>query len=453
MDPISILGSLYSISTIILNFIASHAELSESVTTLRPTIQRISTIVLQLQNQGVHHKWEGSVVEAFRGLAEALAKTREHLVQLEGGLEAGKRKGAAALGQGGGKVMIKKVVNFLRPADVVKTLQKDERQLTNQLVLVLFAITAQSFFDKKDTSGRGEAGVRAMEEDVVLSGVGNQEIREFWRNYVGAKVVCVPASAFIVSLKTWYASGLPESTCQHLLLRLDEYAVGGITPSSLEGLAGDQSLREVIDGFKRLNEEKMSLDIKKPLPAPSDRSPRRAIGSPLPPYSEYPDMPLIVWVDDNPQNNTLEVRFARSLGITVVELTSTALAKAWFEANEEYIRMNDTPARIRVISDNARYESSVPLPVPAGWAEQRNSTGNLQYLNLSAGEQILRYLRGRQYRMPVLVYCGYSIPSTDYVLRYEAAGSTNASTVVKNYCRELACGNTEDGKWKKFRAE
>jgi hypothetical protein len=43
--------------------------------------------------------------------------------------------------------------------------------------------------------------------------------------------------------------------------------------------------------------------------------------------------PLIVWVDDCPENNTIEVSFARTKGITVLELTSTALAKAWIEAN------------------------------------------------------------------------------------------------------------------------
>ena len=43
--------------------------------------------------------------------------------------------------------------------------------------------------------------------------------------------------------------------------------------------------------------------------------------------------PLIVWVDDNKQNNADLVAYARSRGITVIEILSTASAKAWIEAN------------------------------------------------------------------------------------------------------------------------
>jgi len=44
--------------------------------------------------------------------------------------------------------------------------------------------------------------------------------------------------------------------------------------------------------------------------------------------------PVIVWVDDNPPNNVEPVAYARSRGVTVVELLSTASAKAWIEANQ-----------------------------------------------------------------------------------------------------------------------
>jgi hypothetical protein len=42
-------------------------------------------------------------------------------------------------------------------------------------------------------------------------------------------------------------------------------------------------------------------------------------------------LPLLVWIDDNPINNTSEVSYALELGINVIQVTSTALAKAWIE--------------------------------------------------------------------------------------------------------------------------
>ena len=44
-------------------------------------------------------------------------------------------------------------------------------------------------------------------------------------------------------------------------------------------------------------------------------------------------LPLIVWIDDNRDNNGTLVSFARRKGITVIELPSTASAKAWVAEN------------------------------------------------------------------------------------------------------------------------
>jgi hypothetical protein len=45
-------------------------------------------------------------------------------------------------------------------------------------------------------------------------------------------------------------------------------------------------------------------------------------------------LPLLVWIDDRPENNYLEVEQATIKGIQVIELPSTAAAKAWVEENE-----------------------------------------------------------------------------------------------------------------------
>ncbi len=57
---------------------------------------------------------------------------------------------------------------------------------------------------------------------------------------------------------------------------------------------------------------------------------------------------------------------------------------------------------------------------------------------MSAGESILRYLRGHGYQAPVLVYCGQSMPLTKYVLAYSHAASTCRQAVTRAFIDRLA---------------
>jgi len=165
--------------------------------------------------------------------------------------------------------------------------------------------------------------------------------------------------------------------------------------------------------------------------------------------------PLLVWIDDRPENNAYEVAQARETGIYVIEMTSTAMAKAWVDANlcesissfffplkystvanrTAFLRNNDHPSRLRFISDNVRLETT---------------PGAGTYLNPTAGECFLRYLRGRFFISPVLIYTGLSIGSTRYVESYDAAGSTTLAEVALEYIENLAAGKDDDTKWRGF---
>lgn len=91
---------------------------------------------------------------------------------------------------------------------------------------------------------------------------------------------------------------------------------------------------------------------------------------------------------------------------------------------------------IQYITDNARWEAG--------------SGGGLS-LNMSAGETILRYLRGRNLKAPVLVYCGGSIPLTTYVMEYSCAGSTCDMFVCRSFIMQLASSvDEEKGFWTSF---
>jgi len=52
--------------------------------------------------------------------------------------------------------------------------------------------------------------------------------------------------------------------------------------------------------------------------------------------------PLLIWVDDDPKNNAFKVDFAQRMGINVIQLTSTAIAKAWIAENAGAHKLSDT---------------------------------------------------------------------------------------------------------------
>jgi len=113
----------------------------------------------------------------------------------------------------------------------------------------------------------------------------------------------------------------------------------------------------------------------------------------------------------------------------------------------EFLRGNDTASRVRFISDNIRFEVD-PTQKPH---EKKNIVKRFS-LGVSAGENIIQYLRGRLYSVPVLVYCGRSINTTQYVLSYKGAGSTIRMDVVRDYMYALAKGLSDDNGWKMFKA-
>ena len=91
--------------------------------------------------------------------------------------------------------------------------------------------------------------------------------------------------------------------------------------------------------------------------------------------------------------------------------------------------------RVRFISDNVRLE---------------RTPGAGTYLNPTAGETFLRYLRGRFIASPVLIYTGQSITSTRYVQGYAAAGSTVSPRQALMYIVNLAGGKDNDAEWRGF---
>lgn len=155
-----------------------------------------------------------------------------------------------------------------------------------------------------------------------------------------------------------------------------------------------------------------------------------------------------MWIDDNIENISYDIERAQEMGVHVIHLTSTAIAKAWIEenhgeiiylyqrptmrtntTNSGFLKANDKGSHIRIISDNVRLESMA---------------SNGPYLNPFAGQNILRFMRGRLLAAPVLIYAGLSIRSTGFVTEFTAASSTSDQRVCQQYISSLAARVDDD---------
>lgn len=132
------------------------------------------------------------------------------------------------------------------------------------------------------------------------------------------------------ALKKWFKVPLEDSVCESIVCRLDEYNIGGINITALDEFAGFKSLRVQIALYRQVGGPHPSGPKDSVTSVSSgQQSPEKTSGT----ISHPPGEKLLVWVDDNPGNNVRFVEFARSIGIKVYELPSTAVAKVWIDQN------------------------------------------------------------------------------------------------------------------------
>ncbi|KAF5371981.1 hypothetical protein D9615_008041 [Tricholomella constricta] len=389
MDVVSSIQSLCTLAASILIWIDQTREKEETLVAISGTVARISSILTPFQNAT---NIDPMLVDAFMGLGDILSRTKEHLF---------------AHGKQRRRSSINGAIAFLMPAQVTKLLNQDEQQLTHQLTVILFALATISFFRTHYPLTPKSA------ECFAVRSAQHEDVLEFWRDYLGAKVLYARTDRFSDALRLCFGDWLSEAARRRLALRLDEFRVGGVAISSLERFVGDGSLEQAIHKFKAFDSLPSAVETR------SDSK-----------------LPLLIWVDDNPSNNVQEVTFARTNGVNVLEFTSTALVKLWIQENEEFLRENDTAGSIRFISDTARLET-----------DSGGGADSSVFFNITAGENIARYLRGHLYRAPVLIFCGAGIIHTQYVESYEATGSTCHSTVVRNYIAALSDRREDDKSW------
>ncbi|KAJ3513806.1 hypothetical protein NLJ89_g2744 [Agrocybe chaxingu] len=375
MEVVSVALTVCTICKAIETWIDLRAEKEEIIKQISSTVLQIHNILLPFASTEFKGTGEKELSNCIRSVGDVLQRTKEHLV-----VWVFKRS--------------RKIVAFLNPAALVKMLKDDERQLNNQLIILLTSVAVVGYFRDHAKEAAQISPVLAPPAYSIdpLGELSDAQAQEFWRGYIGTKasvvvITFVEPALFSYRLIMWYDGELSKEACDRMIMLLDEYNAGD--DACIAALPGHDDLRT----------------------------------------------PLLIWIDDEPENVEYEVEEARSKGIQVIELSSTAVAKAWVEANAAFLRENDDGSGVRFISDNVRLEES---------------SDTRSFLNPYAGESFLRYLRGRSFKAPVLIYAGMSMPSTQYVNEYEAAGSTASSSLVLSYISDLAVGGNNVDNWRGF---
>ncbi|KAF8159153.1 hypothetical protein B0H34DRAFT_391779 [Crassisporium funariophilum] len=397
MEVLSVVSAVCVLCKAIMTWVDEREERNTTIREISSIITQIHSILSPLSDEELRRREQTHLTESIRQVADTLRRTQDHLL-----VWSYKRS--------------RRIAAFINPAKVIKDLRRDAEVLDRQLMILLTSISVAGYIREHSRSLQTDPMPSCSEKAVLPENMSpamsdNTEAREFWNDYIGAKIVFVPIDLFYTRLCTWYNATIDRRVFAKITMRLDEYDSGGILSHNFWNALGQGSLKQFIEEYKQ--------DL---LVSYED-------AAALSTEDENLKTPVLVWIDDNPSNNQYEVAYATQMGVSVIQLTSTAVAKAWVQANTAFLRANNGTSRVRFISDNHRWEK------------------NSMDLNPSAGETFLRFLRGRLFEAPVLIYTYESLPSTQYVDQFRMAGSTRNIDICIQYITDLATGRSGDNLW------
>ncbi|EAU80952.1 hypothetical protein CC1G_03128 [Coprinopsis cinerea okayama7 len=289
-------------------------------------------------------------------------------------------------------------------------------------------------------TGRGGKPRQTSTNSTTKLDSSESDVDMFWDICVGQDFLVTSPAEFLTGLRCWIRRDLDEFTCAALLMALDPDGLGPITRKSVLAEVRHLSLKDYVlqskcpDPIRTSSPIPFDNDSDDTATLADDNSDAETVVEGMDPDDFAEDtilQPTLVWIDDRMSNNQQEISYAESLGIQVITLPSSSVARFWIEQNEPSLRKLDSTNNLSFITDNARWEGPAP--------SASHSPDHL-FLNLSAGESILRFARAKRLRCPVLVYCGASIVVTDYVKLYNRAASTQSSDVCKRFIESLGLG-------------
>ncbi|CAA7270690.1 unnamed protein product [Cyclocybe aegerita] len=230
------------------------------------------------------------------------------------------------------------------------------------------------------------------------------EASQFWKCYIGDETEFADSEDFCEVLSLWLDEPLSDLACRRLLLRLDEHSTGYISFSTFQEFIRNGNLRETVHLF-----------------------------------TADPHLPLLVWIDDDITGNIHKLLDVSAEHTTVVQLVSTAAAKAWVNVNHDFLKKYDDPAHIRFTSNQI--------------LEERNDY-HVKVTNDQAGLQITSHIRDIGIKAPILIYTTKAnIGLTRYVEDYDMVGSLGGNSLIFHaFVAALAGGRKDDSRWIRYNA-
>jgi hypothetical protein len=163
VDPISVLTLAMTTGLAIKNWIEARGEKEETLANMSETVSRLSHILDILQPKVESQSDNTLLTLEVLQLGSILTKTLEHL-------SVWKPR----------KLNMKRVINFVKPTTVTLILQADERRISQQVIMILFALSITSY-------------IKGMNNDQAkpnaLKWIRNLEVAHFWDSYVGREVI------------------------------------------------------------------------------------------------------------------------------------------------------------------------------------------------------------------------------------------------------------------------
>lgn len=176
MEVISVALTVCTLCKAIESWVDQHAKTEATITQISATVIQIRHILSPFASADFKGTGEAQLCDCIRSVGDVLQRTKEHLLAWSY-----KRS--------------QKIVAFLNPAALIKQLRDDERQLSNQLILLLTSVAVVGYFrdHAKDAPRIG------LPDDVgPLADLKDPQAAEFWRDYLGVKVrlnICLPPRA------------------------------------------------------------------------------------------------------------------------------------------------------------------------------------------------------------------------------------------------------------------
>ena len=157
-------------------WIDEQAQKESLLSQIASSVLQIHNILQPFASAEFKGKGEAQLSDSIRSIGDVLQRTKEHLVVWKS-----KRS--------------QKLVAFLNPAALLAQLRDDEMQLNRQLIILLTSIAVVGYFrdhatpaDRHLLEGQPPHYNRDKDQFGPLEQLDDVGAREFWRDYIGAKV-------------------------------------------------------------------------------------------------------------------------------------------------------------------------------------------------------------------------------------------------------------------------